>query len=571
METLLKQSGIEAGRQGRLPACHTDLGMWRWLLSFATPYWRIFAFVLVLSLLVAAAGLAQPYMTKTLIDDGILAGSFDRIVWCVAVLVGLAVLSMLISGLVRHLYVNASARVLHDMRATMFDHLLLLSPDFYARTRQGDLHVRLNNDIGELQRFMVDALLGLINNSFMLVGAVVMLGYMSGELLLLLLMVLLLNSIFLKLIRPRVELLNQQARDRGADIAAFFVEILSLAKCVQMFNGQRRERERLNFLQEDLRLATLRLQVTSYLAGAVPGLVMSLSIATVFLIGGYRITEGVMSLGVLIAFVTYMQRANGPVQAMMGLYVSYQRARVSLSRIRELYRQQPAVVSPGNHLKVPVCGHGELRLENLSYCHSNAQEPVLKGLGQFIPAGSKVLVRGASGAGKSTLVDLLQRHFDPLAGRILLDGVDLRQYDLEQLRRMVVVVSQDAWLFSSSMLENIRYGQPEADERAVVEAARAAGVDEFTQRLEMGYQTLLGQRGALLSGGQRQRVALARALLMRPAVLILDESTSGLDVEQERLVHLSIDQAFGHCTRLFISHRPAMLEVAFDVVIDLDQ
>ncbi|WP_172828657.1 ABC transporter ATP-binding protein [Halopseudomonas litoralis] len=539
--------------------------MWRWVMTFAAPHWRRFMLILMLSLLVAAGGLAQPYMTKLLIDDGILAKRFDFLIWSVAALVGLALVSSLLGGLTRYLYVEASALVLHGIREAMFAHLLRLSPDFYTRVRQGDIHARLEGDIGELQRFIIDSLLSLVNNSFLLIGSVLILAWMSSELVVLLLVVLTLNALFLRFIRPRIERLTRVARECGSDIAAFFVEILGMAKCVQSFNGQRREGERLGTLHDSLRMATLRLQVVGYLAGAVPGLVLSLSISVVFLVGGYRIGEGSMTLGTLIAFVTYMQRASGPAQSLMGLYVAYQRARVSLARVREISAERPAVQSPDAALRVAVKGPGDLLLEGVSFGYPGTGITILKTLDCHIPAGSRVVIRGASGAGKSTLVDLLQRHFDPEHGRILLDGEDMRHHDLQQLRSRVVVVSQETQLFSCNLLENIRYGCHQASDEEVLAAAKAAGLNEFAEDLEVD----VGQRGMRLSGGQRQRVALARAILLRPDILILDESTTGLELHLEQQIHQKIDLLFAGRTRIFISHR-ALSDERFDIVVALD-
>lgn len=544
-----------------------ELNLWRWILPYARPQRFRFLLVAVLSLGAAAAGLAQPYLSQRLIDDGMLKGNFSVVLACVGAMVSLAVLCALLAGVTRYVHGNASSRMLHSMREEMFEHLLALSPAYFSQTRQGDIHTRLNADVAELQRFVVDSLFSVMNNGLMLVGAVLMLGYMSPELLAVLVVVLLLNAAFLRAMRGRVERLSQEIRERGADLGAFFVEVLALVKCIQAFNGQERSATQLRELHDRQRTSSLRLQLLGYFVGALPGLVMSISISLVFLVGARRIAEGSLTLGILIAFVTYMQRASGPIQALAGLYTGYQRAKVSAARVRELSGQRPLVRTPP--AAVVVVGRGNLRFEDVHFAYPGSARAVLQGVTADIPAGSRVNVKGASGVGKSTLVDLLQRHFDPGAGRILLDAVDLREQDLKHLRSRIAVVSQNAELFSCSLLENIRYGRPTATDEEVIAAARVAGVDAFSDQLEHGLRTQVGQRGSRLSGGQRQRVALARAILLDPVVLILDESTSGVDRAMEERILQEVDTLFGSRTRIYISHRP-IAGARFDQVIDLD-
>ncbi|MCY1278800.1 putative multidrug export ATP-binding/permease protein [compost metagenome] len=550
---------------------HVRKETWQWLLEFVVPQWRQLSIVLLLSLVAAGAGLVQPLLTKHLIDDGILPGRFDLVLQCVSLIVGLAMTSALLGGSTRYLYANASARILHAMREALFRHLMTLSPSFYARTRQGDIHVRLDGDIGEIQRFAVDSLLTAVNSVVVLVGSVLILGLMSWELTALMFLVLVFNSLFLKLIRPYIESTTRRVRERGSDIAAFFVEVLGCAKCVQIFNGQQRENARLLTLHQNLRRETLNLQMLGYVAGTVPSLVLSLATAAVFLFGSHQImSEGTMTLGVLIAFVTYMQRASGPVQTLLGLYVGYQRAKVSLVRVQELARQSPDIIAPRAQDRVVVVGRGNIELKDVGFSYPGTDKPVFQSLTVVVPAGSRVALRGPSGIGKSTLVDLLQRHFDPTVGCISLDGVDLRAIDLECLRRTVCVVSQEVHLFSGSILENIRYGRPDASDDEVLAIARMAGVNEFADSLPDGLLTQVGQRGGSLSGGQKQRIALARAILVEPKVLILDESTSGIDLAQESLIHREIDRLFAGRTRIIISHRP-LPGAHFDLTIDLGE
>lgn len=557
--------------KGALPLqTESNSSMWHWLLGFVKPHRAALSLVLALSLTAAAAGLAQPYLTQRLIDDGIMKGQLSVVYSVVVAIIAMALLSAFLGGVTRYIYVGTSAKVLHSIREALFSHLLKLSPAFYSTTRQGDILQRLDGDIAELQRFAVDAILSVINNSVMLIGSMVMLAWMSTELTLLMLAVLVINGSFLKLIRPALERLTKRTRESAANIASFIVEILSSSKCVQMFNGQDQEKDCLVILHKELRAQTLSLQIYSYLAGSFPSVVFSLSVAAVFWVGGNRvINEHTMTLGILIAFVTYMQKASGPLQSLLGLYVGYQRAKVCLNRVQELAQQEPAVSEPAPHTVYVVRSRGEILFKNVCFNYPKAQESILNNLNFHIPPGSRVAIRGDSGVGKSTLADLLQRHFDPNSGQILIDGLDLRRHDIRGLRRSVVVVSQDVQLFSKNLMENIRYGRPNASDDEVLEAASLAGLDDVIEQFPEGIKTSIGQRGTALSGGQRQRVALARAVLMNPTILVLDESTSGIDRGMEERIHQKIDTLFVGKTRVFISHRPSLRE-HFDVVIDLN-
>lgn len=555
----------QAGTSNDVPASVNERAMWLWLAKFATPYWRNFFYILFLSLIVALGGLSQPFITKILIDDGILDDRLNVVAWSVTGLAILAIVSSLLGGLTRLMYVKTSAMVLHGIREAIFSHLLRLSPDFYKRTRQGDIHSRLEGDIGEIQRFMVDSLLAMINNSFILVGATLILAWMSIELLSLLVIVLLINSIFLYFIKPRMQQLTSKTRECGSDLASFFVETLGMVKCIQSFNAQEHELKRLQEFHNNLRLATIRLQLVGYLSSAVPGVILSLSMGLVFLVGGFRISEGSMTLGTLIAFITYMQRASAPAQSLLGLYVSYQRARVSLVRAHELFSATPDVIASSNGFLNLEQSNIDIEFDKVCFTYPSSKNKVLDLLSFHIPSGSRVLIQGASGAGKSTLAELLQRHFDPTEGRILLNGNNLKDFNLSSLRQNVVVVSQETFIFSCSMFENIRYGCPEAPYTDVIAAAHSAGLSEFIDDIHAG----VGQRGSGLSGGQRQRVALARAILMNPAILVLDESTSGLESLLEQKIHKKIDELFPKQTRIFISHKVANID-SFDAVINIE-
>jgi ATP-binding cassette subfamily B protein len=557
---------VVAGKYSQLKRRQT-LG---WFVRFLRPAAPRLLLVLLLSLSAVGAGLAQPFLTKRLIDEGLLAGR-PEVVWEVALtMVALALLSFALGGSTRLLYVATSAKILHTVRESLFAHILSLSPDFFVSMRQGDIMVRLDSDIAEVQRFAVDLLLSATNNTAMLAGSLLLLYQLSPPLTELMMLLLILNAVLLRVVRPRIERYSRNVRERGANIAAFLVEILGSSKSVQAYNGQKQELDCLIELHHELRRDTLRLQFFGYTTGSLPGFLLSMGTISVFVIGSQSVNAyPAMTLGMLIAFVSYVQKASGPIQSLLGQYVALQRARVSLDRISELATTQPTVVTPSKPAKLPSNGRGEIEMIGVTFSYAGSELPVLDNASVLLEPGSKVLLRGRSGAGKSTLADLLQRHYDPDRGSIRLDGVDLRNLDCTELRRNVVVVAQDSALFSCSIADNIRYGRPDASTDEVNAAVRLSRVDEFLTGLPAGLATTVGQRGTALSGGQRQRIALARAILLRPRVLILDESTAALDPELAAEIQDAIDVLFADRTRIVVSHHQ-LSTASFDHIVDID-
>jgi ATP-binding cassette subfamily B protein len=539
-----------------------------WLLSFVRPHRVRLAAILLLSLVSTGLGLAQPYITKYLIDDGLLAGRFDIILWLCALMFLVGIAASLLGALNRWHYVDVSARILHALRESVFSHLLTLSPTYYARTKGGDILARLDGDIAEIQRFAVDTFLAFVNGFLALLGALALMLGLSWELTLLALALLPANILFLHIMRPRVERMNRSVRERASNITAFFFENLSAVKFIQSVAAEQRETQRLGDLNEVFRQDMLRLQMTNYATGAIPGLMTSFSTAAVFIVGGYMLIQHQLSLGTLIAFSAYLARATGPLQTLLGLYVALQRARVSLARVQEVTQTRPAIVPPVAPVAFPVNTPGAIYFKQVSFRYSADSPEVIRNVDITLPPGKKIGLIGDSGVGKSTLIDLLHRHYDPDVGTILLDGIDLRQLEPGELRRRIAVVAQDTVLFSGSVIDNIRYAAPYLSDELAMKAAKLARVDEFVKHLPRGYQTDVGSRGTRLSGGQRQRIAIARALLQNPLVLILDEATSEVDQFAETQIISAIDQLFAKRTRIFISHRPQTLKGA-DVILQL--
>ncbi|RII77674.1 ABC transporter ATP-binding protein [Pseudomonas monteilii] len=529
-----------------------------WLYGFVRPHRRAIGLLLGLSLGASLLALAQPWLVKTLIDEGLLAKDYQTLWHMAAIMIGAGLLGTVLAGVNRYLHTRLSGRILFALRDDLYRHLQQLSPTFYGRRRMGDILSRLDGDVAEIQRFAVDSLFSAVSAVIGLVGAVALMLMLSWQLSLLLALLVPIEVLWLRWMRRKVEREVRNLRERSADVSSFLVETLPAMKFIQASGQQCREAGRLDQLGQGYMRQLLKVQVTEFFTQAIPGTLTSWCRACAFLVGGWWVIQGTWQLGALIAFSTYMGMAVGPVQSLLGLYVAVQRMAVSLGRVMEL-KQEAVAVRPATYPKPMPDGPGELRLEGLSFAHEGRQGAVLNNVQVCVPGGLKVAISGASGVGKSTLIDLLQRFYDPDAGRILLDGTDLRDLDLAALRRRIAVVSQDIVLFRGTLAQNLAYGVPEANRAELERVVRLARLDSLVESLPLGLDGLLGERGQQLSGGQKQRIAIARAVLQAPAILVLDEATSAVDETTEREVIAAIDQLFAGRTRILISHRASTL------------
>ena len=536
---------------------------YRRLNIFLRPYWARLAAIVATSLAATALGLAQPYISKLLIDVALLKRDFRSLCWVAALLFLATVFGFALNILSSYYYVRVSASMLFDMRLALYRHLTTLSPRFYAKWRLGDLVSRLNNDIGEVQRVSADSLLSLLSNVVFLVGSVVMMLWLNWRLFLVSVALVPFCLYTFRRYQQKVTGFTRELRERAADIGSLFVETLIGMRTVVSSNAAGYEAGRFRWRNQAFVDTLLRLQLASFLTGALPGTILTASTALVFLYGGKMIIDGTMTIGTLVAFLAYHMRLLTPVQNMMGLSANLAAAQVSLSRIFEILDTRAEVVErPGALPLAPV--RQSVVLEDVWLRHD--RESILSGASCNIQAGTFCAILGPSGAGKSTIADLLIRLLDPDSGRVLLDGMDTGAVRLEDLRREVVLVDQVPHIFNASIAENISYARPDAPRSEIEAAGRDAGLDELIQRLPEGYDTKTGERGLALSAGERQRVALARALLRKPSVLILDEPTSALDPATERIVACNLRESLHGRTVIVITHRPALAEIADQVV-----
>lgn len=540
------------------------LRQYRRTLRFLRPYAGSFAFLFVLGLVSTAVTLAQPYLTKLLIDNALLRRNLPGLWYLAGWMAICSALSFFLGLVTTRGYTKLSANILFDMRVEVFRRLQMLSPSFYSKTKTGDIVSRLNGDISELQRLSSDTLLSVPSNLLFLIGSAAMMAYLDVRLFLLGIALTPLGFWAMQRYQHRLRDQVKTLREQSADIGNFLIEAILSMRLIVCSNGQRRKNQEFKDRNNRFVDSLLKLQVTSFLSGALPGAILTLSTSALFLFGGTMVIRGALSVGGLMAFMAYYSRLLSPIQSFMGSYSALVTGSVSLQRVFELLDTKAEVEDPPNPVPL-VLSEGRVQFSNVYFAYGDA--PVLDGVSFEIEPHSVCVLVGSTGAGKSTIIDLLLRFYDPSLGHVLLDGIDVGKLSFDTLRTDIAVVDQSPFLFHATIRENLLFTAPDASEAELEEALKGAGVYEFVDSLPDRLQAMVGERGLSLSAGQRQRLAIARALLRRPSVLILDEPSSALDPTAEFMLGQTLRSLAASCTVLVVTHRPALLEIADRAIV----
>lgn len=535
-----------------------NYGYLRRTYGFMKPYRRQLAVFAMALAVTAGATLSIGAGLKFVIDRGLSAGSTAMLNQGLALLMGIIVL---IAGgtFVRFYYISwIGERVVADIRKAVFDHILGLSPGFYETTKTGEILSRLTTDTALLQQVIGSSLSIAMRNSVALVGGVIMLIYTNPKLTGLVLLVVPLVVVPIILYGRKVRKLSRESQDRVADVGAFAEENLNAIRTVQSFVHEDIDRGYFaRNVESAFSTAMRRIFARAMLAAVVIVLIFG-AIATVVWAGGRDVIQGDITPGALSAFIFYAIMVAASVGAMTEVLGDLQRAAGATERLIELLETKPDIMPPAAPKPMPAPARGEVRFEDVTFHYpSRPQSAALKGLSLHVQSGEHVALVGPSGAGKTTVFQLLLRFYDPQAGVVRIDGVDLREVDPREARSRIGLVAQDPVIFAADAMENIRYGRPGASDDDVRAAADAAAAMEFINKLPDGIKSFLGEKGVRLSGGQRQRIAIARAILRDPALLLLDEATSALDAENERLVQSALERLMVGRTTMVIAHRLA--------------
>ncbi|MFN4011810.1 MAG: ABC transporter transmembrane domain-containing protein [Pannonibacter sp.] len=551
------------------------------LLPYIARY-KLMAVAAVFALVSAAATtLVLPMAVRQMIDHGFGADDPQLVNTYFLLLIGVAATLALASSCRFFLVMWIGERIVSDVRADVFAHLTRLSPAFYDSARSGEILSRLTADTTQIKAAFGSSASIAMRNFVMFVGAVSLMVYTSPRLSVIVLAaipVIVLPLIgFGRMVRKR----SRAAQDRLADASAFASEMLGAVRTLQAFTAERMAAGRYAAaIESAFQSVRGALGARAFLTGFAI-FVISSSVVAVLWIGAGDVFSGRMTGGQLGQFLLYSILAAGALGELSQVWGEISQAAGAAERLAELLRIRPAIAAPARPLALPVPPCGEIRFEAVAFAY-NRQDPTAEDLGTpaAIPVlrqidldvrrGETIAVVGPSGAGKSTLFHLLMRFYDPTGGRILLDGVDLRDADPETVRARIALVPQDTVVFGSSAADNIAYGRPSALRADIEAAARLALAHDFIAALPQGYDTVLGERGITLSGGQRQRIAIARAVLKDAPVLLLDEATSALDAESETLVQQALERLMQGRTTLVIAHRLATVLKA-DRILVMDQ
>jgi ABC-type multidrug transport system fused ATPase/permease subunit len=535
------------------------------LARFAYPYRRRALLSVVAMVVVVLTSLSVPYLVKVGIDRGIDAGDLRVLDLVIVAFIAVSAINLGASYVQTYLTSWVGEHVVLDLRRTLFAHIQKLSLDFFSRQKTGWIVSRLTNDIDSLSQLVTEGVTSLVTNSLTFIGAIVFLFILDWHLALATLSIMPLVIGATLVFRTRSARAYALVRERIANVSAHLQESISGVRVLKAFRREGADRAALDRANAAYRDVNMRTVVQSGVYFPFVELMSAAGVVIVLWYGGSLVSDQALEIGVLVAFIGYLASFFDPLQQLSQLYNTFQASMAAVQKIFAVLDTEPDMLDAPGAVPLPDVA-GELELRDVTFAYE-AATPVLHDVSFAVPAGRTVALVGATGAGKSTLVKLLARFYDPQQGAVLIDGHDLRDVTARSLREQLAVVPQEAFLFSGSVLDNIRFARPSADAEDVKRVARIVGAHDFVTALPDGYETEVQEGGGGLSTGQRQLISFARALLADPRVLILDEATSSVDAESERRIERAMDVLFSGRTSVIVAHRLSTVRYADEILV----
>jgi subfamily B ATP-binding cassette protein MsbA len=534
------------------------------LLRFVRPYWWGSATSVGLILVLTFFRLGPAWFTKLIIDRAIPQHDLQLAVLYIMAMLAVSGLTNGLNALELYLEQWVGQRIIFDLRGALYDHLQSQSMSFYDANQTGQLMSRVTNDVNQVQFFLTQGLSRLLN-TFITIGVFLAMMLYLDPVLTLAAMVVTPLVVYLQNRMSYIMGIYRQMYQRVADLNVVIQENVTGIKLIKAFNREPFEAERFNKVNWDIREGRMKASVNMAVVSPGQEFATYLSAVIIIVFGGYRVMTGAISVGSLAAFYSYVLTMWAPVRWLAMVNQMSQQAIAAGERIFQILDTPLDVTEKPDAIQLPRL-KGKVEFQNVSFAYGN-NPPLLRNINVTVEPGQTLALVGPSGSGKTTLINLIPRFYDVTTGRVLVDGYDVRDVQLDSLRSQLGMVMQETFLFNMTVRENISYGKADATMEEVIAAAKAAAAHDFIMELPDGYETIIGERGTRLSGGQRQRIAIARAILIDPRILILDEATSSVDNRTDFLIRQALDRLMQGRTTIVIAHRLSTVQRAHQILV----